>query len=168
MPSAPVVIRTAGVGDVPTILAFIRELADYERLADAVVATEATLTNTLFGDRPAAEVLLAEIDGAPAGFALFFHNFSTFLAQRGLYLEDLYVRPACRRKGVGRALFAELGALAVERQCGRMEWSVLDWNEDARQFYRSLNAEPMSDWTTFRLTGDALAALGRSSSDRTG
>lgn len=163
MPSVPLVIRPAGAEDIPIILAFIRELADYERLADAVVATETTLVEALFGASPAAEVLIAEVDGAPAGFALFFHNFSTFLSRRGLYLEDLYVRPAYRRNGIGRALLSALAALAVERNCGRMEWSVLDWNEDAVRFYRSLEAEPLSDWTTFRLTGEALLAVGRPS-----
>ncbi len=154
-------IRTATVDDVAVILAFIKELAEYERLSDAVVATESSLRDTLFGERPAAEVLIASVDGSPAGFALFFHNYSTFLARRGLYLEDLYVQPAYRRQGVGRALLQRLAAIAVERECGRMEWSVLDWNQDAWRFYRSLGAEPLTDWTTFRLTGDALRALGR-------
>jgi GNAT superfamily N-acetyltransferase len=157
----PIRIRPAGSEDVPTILAFIRELAGYERLSHAVVATEASLRAALFGDIPAAEVLIAEVDGVPAGFALFFHNFSTFLSRRGVYLEDLYVQPAHRRLGVGRALLTRLAAIAVERGCGRMEWSVLDWNESACRFYESLGAQPMSDWTTFRLTGDALASLGR-------
>jgi len=159
--SGPIVIRTATADDVPVILAFIRELAEYERLSDAVVATEASLTTALFGQAPAAEVLIAELDGAPAGFALFFHNFSTFLSRRGLYLEDLYVRPAHRRLGIGRALFRRLAALAVERGCGRMEWSVLDWNESAQRFYEGLGAVPMDEWTTYRLTGAALEALGR-------
>ncbi len=156
----PIVIRPAGSGDVPVILGFIRELADYEQLSDAVVATDASLRASLFGETPAAEVLLAEVGGVPAGFALFFHNFSTFLSRRGLYLEDLYVQPAYRRLGVGRALLTRLAALAVERGCGRMEWSVLDWNQSAWRFYESLGAAPMSDWTTFRLTGDALKQLG--------
>lgn len=161
-PRAPrVQIRPATSDDVATILAFIQELAEYERLADAVVATESSLREALFGPRPASEVLLAEADGVPAGFALFFHNFSTFLSRRGLYLEDLYVRPAFRRLGIGRALLTRLAALAVDRGCGRMEWSVLDWNQSAWRFYESLGAAPLSDWTTFRLTGDALAALGR-------
>jgi GNAT superfamily N-acetyltransferase len=153
-------VRSATPEDVATILAFIRELAEYERLSHAVVATETSLRAALFGEAPAAEVLMAEADGIPAGFALFFHNFSTFLSRRGLYLEDLYVRPSHRRLGVGRALLTRLAALAVERQCGRMEWSVLDWNESARRFYEGLGAEPMSDWTTYRLAGHGLVALG--------
>jgi len=156
----PILVRPARVDDVATILTFIRELADYERLSHAVVASEASLRDALFCDTPAAEVLIAEVDGKPAGFALFFHNFSTFLARRGLYLEDLYVRTTDRRLGVGRALLTRLAALAVERGCGRMEWSVLNWNESARRFYESLGAEPMSEWTTYRLTGSALAELG--------
>jgi GNAT superfamily N-acetyltransferase len=156
-----VVVRHAVPDDVGTILAFITELAEYERLSDVVVATETTLRESLFGDRPAAEVLIAERDGEPAGFALFFHNFSTFLSRRGLYLEDLYVRPAHRRHGVGRALLTRLAALAVERGCGRLEWSVLDWNQDAWRFYESLGAVAMTDWTTFRVTDDALLRLGR-------
>lgn len=155
-----VVIRAAESGDVPVILSFIKELAEYERLSHAVVATEGSLREALFGKTPAAEVLIAELDGAPAGFALFFHNFSTFLSRRGLYLEDLYVRPVHRRLGVGRALLTRLAALAVERGCRRMEWSVLDWNESAQRFYESLGAVPMSDWTTYRLTSDPLEALG--------
>lgn len=153
-------LRTATPSDAGLILGFVRELAEYERLTDAVVATETTVRDTLFGARPAAEVLLAELDGEPVGFALFFHNYSTFLSRRGLYLEDLYVRPAARRRGVGRALLTRLAAIAVERGCGRMEWSVLDWNQSACRFYESLGARPMSDWTTYRLDGGALHALG--------
>lgn len=152
-------IRPAMRADLPLILELIRALAEYERLAHACVATEARLEATLFGPRPDAEVLIAEAAGEPAGFALFFHNYSTFLAQRGLYLEDLFVRPAHRGRGVGRALLAELARLAIARDCGRFEWSVLDWNAPAIGFYRALGAEPLDDWTTFRLTGDALRRL---------
>ncbi len=153
-------IRPATPADVPLILALVRELAEYEREPEAVVATEAMLHEALFAARPAAEVVVGEIDGAagaePAGFALFFHNFSTWVGRRGLYLEDLYVRPAFRGRGYGRALLLHLAAIAVERGCGRMEWSVLDWNEPAIGFYRSLGAVPMEEWTIFRLAGEAL------------
>ena len=152
-------IRPATRADVPLILSFIRELAEYERLADAVVATEGALAESLFGDHPAAEVLVASLDDEAVGFALFFHSYSTFLARRGLYLEDLFVRPAARGHGVGRALLAALARVAVERGCGRLEWSVLDWNEPAIGFYRALGAAPMDEWTVFRLTGDALRDL---------
>ncbi|HEX6039020.1 GNAT family N-acetyltransferase [Longimicrobium sp.] len=152
-------IRSANEADVPLILRFIRELAEYERLLHEVVATEETLRATLFGPRPAAEVVIAEEDGEPLGFALFFHNYSTFLAQPGLYLEDLYVRPEARGRGTGRALLAHLARLARERGCGRLEWWVLDWNESAIRFYRSLGARPMDEWTVFRLTGADLARL---------
>lgn len=152
-------IRPATEADVPLILRFIRELAEYERLLHEVVATEDKLRATLFGARPAAEVVIAEDDGEAVGFALFFHNYSTFLAQPGLYLEDLYVRPEARGRGVGRALLAHLARLARERECGRLEWWVLDWNESAIRFYRSLAARPMDEWTVFRLTGPDLARL---------
>jgi GNAT superfamily N-acetyltransferase len=152
-------IRAAVASDVPLILAFIRELAEYERLSHEVVATDDGLAATLFGHEPRAEVLIAEVDGAPAGFALFFHNYSTFLGQPGIFLEDLFVRPSLRGKGVGRALLARLAALAMERGCGRLEWAVLDWNIDAVGFYRRIGATPMSDWTTHRLAGEALARL---------
>jgi GNAT superfamily N-acetyltransferase len=152
-------LRSATRDDVPVILRFIRGLAEYERLAHECVATEERLVRTLFGDRPAAEVRLAFMDDTPVGFALFFHNYSTFLAQPGVYLEDLYVEPAWRGHGVGRALLASLAALAVERQCGRLEWSVLDWNRDAIGFYESLGARGMTDWTVHRLTGEALNTL---------
>ena len=154
-----VTIRAATIDDVPLILEFIRGLAEYERLPHEVVATEARLRASLFGDRRDAEVLIAHDGGVPAGFALFFHNYSTFLAQRGIFLEDLFVRPETRGRGVGRRLLAELARLAVERDCGRLEWSVLDWNEDAIGFYRSLGARAMDEWTTFRLTGEALRRL---------
>ena len=153
------IIRAATAGDVPLILGFIRELAAYERLAHEVIATEEGLRDTLFGPRPYAEVIIAEAGGEPAGFALFFHNYSTFLGRPGLYLEDLYVRPAARGRGIGRALLAHLARLAAERGCGRLEWWVLDWNADAIRFYRSLGAQPMADWTVFRVSGEALERL---------
>jgi GNAT superfamily N-acetyltransferase len=152
-------IRRATVDDCATILGFIRALAAYEELSHEVVADEAALAATLFGPRPAAEVLLAEVAGAPVGFALFFVSYSTFLARPGLYLEDLFVTPAARGAGVGGALMAALAALAVARGYGRFEWAVLDWNEPALGFYRRLGAAPMSAWTTQRLTGAPLAAL---------
>lgn len=152
-------IRPARESDARVILEFIRELASYEKLLDQVVADEATLTATLFGPKPAAEVLIAELAGAPVGFALFFHTYSTFLAKPGLYLEDLFVRPAARGRGVGLALMVECASLALARDCGRFEWAVLDWNEPALEFYRNLGAERMADWTTHRLAGAPLAAL---------
>lgn len=154
-------IRPAGPGDAPLLLTLIRGLAEYEKLSDQMVATEEALDQTLFGPRPAAEALIATLDGVPAGFALFFQNYSTFLGRPGIYLEDLYVKPELRRRGVGRALFTRVARLAVERRCGRFEWSVLDWNEPAIAFYRSLGAVPLSDWTVFRLTGAALTQVGR-------
>jgi GNAT superfamily N-acetyltransferase len=157
--SSPVVIRDARVEDVPQILAFIRELAEYERLAHTVETTTESLREHLFGARPAAEVLLAELGTKAAGFALFFHNFSTFKGLPGVYLEDLYVRPQARGRGVGKALLAEVAKRAVQRGCGRMEWAVLDWNEPAINFYRSLGAQPLDQWTTYRLTGENLAKL---------
>src|SRR2546423_3576245 len=138
-------IRAATEADVPLILRCIRELAEYERLAHEVVATEDVLRETLFGARPYAEVVIAEDGGEAVGFALFFHNYSTFLGRPGIYLEDLYVRPQARGRGVGRALLAHLARLTVERRCGRLEWWVLDWNEDAIRFYRSLGAQPMDE-----------------------
>ena len=154
-------IRPAIEADVPLILELIRALADYEKLAHVCVATEAGLRQTLFGPRPYAEAIIAEWDGAPAGFALYFHNFSTFLAQPGLYLEDLFVKPEIRGKGIGKALLAQLGRIAEGRQCGRIEWAVLDWNEPSIGFYKSLGAQPLNDWTTFRITGPGLANLAR-------
>jgi GNAT superfamily N-acetyltransferase len=156
------VIRFAETDDVATIFAFIKELAEYEKLSHQVVGDEERLRATLFGDRPAAEVVIAELGGAPAGFALFFHNYSTFLARPGLYLEDLYVRPQMRGKGIGKRLLCRLAEIAVERGCGRFEWSVLDWNEPAIRFYEKLGARAMDGWTIFRVTGDALDRLGRS------
>ena len=154
-------IRPATPTDVPQILQFIRDLAEYEKLAHICVATEAALTVTLFGHRPAAEVLIAEWHGAAAGFALFFANYSTFLARSGLYLEDLFVQPSMRGKGIGKGLLRRLAQIAVERGCGRMEWSVLDWNAPSIEFYRSCGAEPMDEWTTFRLADEALAKFAR-------
>ncbi len=152
-------IRNASESDVPLILQFIRDLAEYERLAHLVVATEELLRAALFGGSPFAEVLIGEEDGTPAGFALFFHNFSTFLAQPGIYLEDLFVKPEYRGRGYGKALLARLAQIARDRRCGRVEWAVLDWNEPSIAFYKSLGARPMEDWRTFRLTGDALEKL---------
>ena len=152
-------LRPATAADVPQILAFIRGLAEYERLLHEVVATEDGLRQALFGPRPYAEVVLAEDAGVPVGFALFFHTFSTFLGQPGIYLEDLFVIPDARGQGVGKALLAELARLAVARGCGRVEWAVLDWNTPAIGFYDSLGARPNEEWTVYRLTGDPLAAL---------
>jgi GNAT superfamily N-acetyltransferase len=153
-------VREASEGDVPLILSFIRDLAEYEKLSEEVVATEDGLRESLFGERRYAEVLIAEHDGAPAGFALFFHNFSTFLGRPGIYLEDLYVRPEFRGGGIGKQLLARLAHLAVERGCGRLEWWVLDWNEPSIGFYRQLGAVAMDDWTVYRVSGDALRKLG--------
>jgi len=155
-------LRAATAADVPQILAFIRGLAEYERLLHEVVATEEGMRHALFGPRPFAEVVLAEDDGVPVGFALFFHTFSTFLGQPGIYLEDLFVVPAARGRGVGRALLAHLSRVAIERGCGRVEWAVLDWNAPAIRFYDSLGAQPNSEWTVYRLTDEALAALAAS------
>ena len=152
-------LRSATVADVPIILELIRGLAEYERLLHECVATEESLRETLFGATPQAEVVIAEWEGEAAGFALFFHNYSTFLARRGLYLEDLFVWPAHRGRGIGRALLVHLAGLAVARGCGRFEWSVLDWNAPAIGFYRALGAEPMEDWTIMRVTGERLGAL---------
>jgi len=155
------VIRQGGPADVPLIAELIRGLARYEKLEHEVTMTEERLAANLFGPHHYAETLIAEVDGAPVGFALFFHNFSTFLAQPGIYLEDLFVVPEHRGGGVGRALLKELARLAVERECGRLEWAVLDWNRDAIGFYKRLGARPNSEWTVYRLTGEALSALGR-------
>jgi GNAT superfamily N-acetyltransferase len=152
-------IRFAREQDVPTILRFIRDLARYERLEHEVVASEDVLRDNLFGARRYAEVLMGEVDGEPAGFALFFHNFSTFIGRPGIYLEDLFVRPEYRGRGHGKALLARLAELAIERNCGRVEWAVLDWNTPSIDFYKALGAVPMTDWRTFRLTGDALQNL---------
>ena len=152
-------ITQATKADVPVILEMIQGLADYEKLSHLVVATEEQLRLTLFGERPGAEVLLAHWDGEPIGFALFFPNYSTFLAQPGIYLEDLFVKPHARGKGAGLALFAELARIAVERGCGRVEWAVLDWNEPSIRFYKKLGAVPLDEWTTFRLTSEPLRKL---------
>lgn len=152
-------LRPATQKDTGQILSFVRELAEYEKLAHEAVADEATLAAQLFGAHPAAEVVIAEVDGQPAGFALFFHNFSTFLGQRGLYLEDLFVRPQYRGLGLGKRLMIHLAKLATERGCGRFEWSVLDWNEPAIRFYRSLGAVGLEEWTVQRLSGPGLHAL---------
>lgn len=153
------VVRNATVADVPVIRRFIAALADYERLGDHCTATEADVRTSLFGAEPAAEVLIAEVDGAPAGFALFHHNYSTFLAQRGIWLEDLFVDPAFRAHGVGKRLLGRLAVIAQERGCARIKWSVLDWNELAIGFYHSIGAEPSPGWTDFRLSGAALTAM---------
>jgi GNAT superfamily N-acetyltransferase len=158
---AEVDIRPAGVEDVPLVLAFIKELAEYERLSHAVIATEDLLREELFGDDPVAEVVLAYHRGTPVGFALFFHSMSTFVGRRGLYLEDLFVKPQYRGRGIGKALLIHLARLAKERRCGRFEWAVLDWNEPAIGFYKKLGAVPMDDWTVYRLTGDALDRLAK-------
>lgn len=152
-------IRAAVEDDLPLILGFIQDLAVYERLRSSCIATTDKLRSTLFTSPPAAEVLIARLDGEPVGFALFYHNYSTFLAQRGLFLEDLFVNPEARGKGVGRALLSVLARMAVERDCGRFEWNVLDWNEPAIGFYQGIGARPMDDWTTFRLEGNALREL---------
>jgi GNAT superfamily N-acetyltransferase len=152
-------LRGGTIADTPQILAFIQGLAEYEKLSHVCVATEESLQQTLFGPRPFAEVIIADFDGQPAGFALFFHNYSTFRARPGIYLEDLFVLPALRGKGIGKALLKELARLAVERGCARLEWSVLDWNSPAIEFYRSLGAEPQEEWTIFRVTNEALTRL---------
>ena len=157
-----ILIRAAEPGDIDTILQFIRDLADYEKLAHAVNTDRDTLARYLFGPRPMAEVLIAERQGDAIGFALFFHNFSTFEGRPGLYLEDLFVRPEARGSGAGKALLVRLAQLAVERDCARLEWSVLDWNEPAIAVYRAIGAVPMDEWTVQRLDGDALQALARS------
>ncbi len=154
-----VVLRPALERDTALVLALIRELADYERMVDQVTATEADLQRALFGVPRRAEAVIAELDGTPVGFALFFHTFSTFLAKPGLYLEDLYVRPAFRGRGVGRRLLVHLARLARERDCGRFEWSVLDWNELAIRTYRRAGAVAQDEWTVYRVTGDALDRL---------
>ena len=154
-------IRPATSADLPLIAQFIRDLAEYERLADEVRFDEAVLGDRLFGARPYAEVLIGEIDGSPQGFALFFHNFSTFEGKPGVYLEDLFVRPEARGSGLGKALLAALAQIAIERDCARLEWWVLDWNDPAIQFYKKLGAKPMDEWTTFRVDGDTLRAIAK-------
>jgi GNAT superfamily N-acetyltransferase len=155
-------IRPACVEDVPTILQLIVELATYERAPNEVSATEEQLKDVLFGEKRAAEALLAFENERPVGFAVFFHNFSTWLGRPGLYLEDLFVKPEMRGKGYGRALLVDLAKIARDRGCGRMEWAVLDWNDPAIQFYRKLGAQPLDEWTVFRLTRDGIAKLAES------
>jgi GNAT superfamily N-acetyltransferase len=155
-------IRPAQLEDVPIILQLIRDLATSERAPNDVTATEKQLVDVLFGEKPAAEVLLAFEGQSPVGFAVFFYNFSTWLGRPGLYLEDLFVKPEKRGKGYGRALLVHLAKIAQRRDCGRMEWAVLDWNEPAIKFYRALGAKPMHEWTVFRLTGDTIATLANS------
>lgn len=152
-------IRAATEADIPVILQFIRDLALYEKLEDKVMATEEDLRRTLFANPRFAEVIFADVDGQAAGFALFFHNYSTFLGQPGIYLEDLFVKTEMRGRGIGKALLAHLARLASERGCGRLEWAVLDWNTPSINFYKNLGAVPLSDWIVFRLSGDALERL---------
>jgi len=152
-------MRFANKSDVGLILAFIKELAEYEKLAHEVVASEQGLHKTLFGDRKVAEVILGFYDNEPVGFMLFFHNYSTFLAKPGIYLEDLYLKPEMRGKGLGKTMLSYLAKVAKERDCGRLEWWVLNWNKPAIDFYKSIHAEPMDEWTVFRLSGKSLADL---------
>lgn len=159
-PAPGLTVRAAEKRDVGVILQFIRELAEYEHLTHEVVADEASLDRFLFGEHPAAEAIIAEYETAPVGFALFFHTFSTFLGKPGLYLEDLYVRPDMRGKGFGELLLRHVARLALTRDCGRLEWSVLDWNEPAIRFYEKLGSQAMDGWTVRRLTGANLAAFG--------
>ena len=159
--AADVRIEPASIRDVPLILSLITALADYERLAHEVEATEAGLRESLFGATPRAEAVIARVGGEAVGFAVWFHSYSTFLARPGLHLEDLFVLPEWRGRGVGRALLRHLARVAVDRDCGRMEWSVLDWNDQAIGFYRSIGARAMDEWTVHRLTGHALDRLAR-------
>ena len=158
----PISVRSATPADVPIILRFIRGLAEYEKLAHACVATEDALRRTLFGERPAAEVLIARVGDTPAGFALFFHNYSTFLAKPGIYLEDLFVLPEHRGRGAGKALLVRLAQIAQERDCGRLEWSVLAWNAPAIEFYQRVGATVMSDWRICRMTAAEFGRLAES------
>jgi GNAT superfamily N-acetyltransferase len=159
-PVPGVYFRFARREDVDVLLSLIRELAEFESLLDQVTADVATLADQLFGARKVAEAVIAELDGEPVGFAVFFHNFSTFVGRAGLYLEDLYVKPRARRRGIGRWLVSFVARIAVERKCGRFEWAVLDWNTHALDLYRTLGAVPMNEWTVQRVTGDALQRLG--------
>jgi GNAT superfamily N-acetyltransferase len=152
-------IRAASAAEVPVILSFIKKLAAYEKLSHEVVATDALVRETLFGARPTAEVAIGYLEDKPVGFVLFFHNYSTFLGRPGIYIEDLFVEENFRRRGYGSALLLYVARLAKERRCGRLEWSVLDWNEPAIRFYKKLGALPMSEWTVFRVTGDSLDKL---------
>jgi GNAT superfamily N-acetyltransferase len=157
-------IRPATLEDVPLIFQFICELAEYEKLSHEITVTEEQLRSTLFGVRPVAEVVISRADDTAVGFAVFFANYSTFLGRPGLYLEDLFVRPQARRLGIGRALLEYLARLTIERGWGRLEWRVLDWNEPSIAFYKKIGAEPLSDWTVFRVTGASLHELGRAKS----
>lgn len=152
-------IRPAAVADLPAIMVLVRELAEYERLADAMVATEESFQAALFGERPTAEALVALVDGEMVGYAIYFQNFSTFIGRAGIYLEDLYVRPERRGSGIGKRLLTGVAQVAVERQCQRLEWVVLDWNTPSIEFYKSLGAEPLDEWTIFRMTAGAIAKL---------
>ena len=152
-------IRYATEEDVPVILQFVKELADYEKLSDEVVATEDLLRHWIFEEKKAEVLIMTEFD-TPVGFALFFHNYSTFLGKAGIYLEDLYVQPAYRKKGYGKALLQTVASIAVQRQCGRLEWACLDWNTPSIEFYKSVGAKPMEQWTVYRLTGDDLTDFG--------
>ena len=154
-----IALRPAEVRDVGVILGFIKELANYEKMSHEVVATEDAIRNHLFGENPRIEAIIAEYEGEEAGFALFFHSFSTFLGRSGIYLEDLYVTVDLRGMGIGKALLKRLAEIAVERGCGRVEWAVLDWNEPAIQFYQSIGAAPMAEWQTYRLAGSALRSF---------
>jgi GNAT superfamily N-acetyltransferase len=156
-------IRAANPADVPLILSLINELAEYEKLRHESVATDASIHRALFGPKPHAEAVIARFDGEIAGFALFFHNFSTFLGKPGLYLEDLFVRPEYRGRSIGKSLLSHLAALAVQRDCGRFQWQVLDWNKPSREFYESLGAQADPTWITYRMTGEALQRLAQSS-----
>ena len=162
LPPETIRLLPATADDVPIILTMIKALAEYERMSDEVVASEASVRESLFGERRAAEVVIAWSGAEAVGFAVWFQNYSTFLSRTGLYLEDLFVLPQWRGRGIGRALLVYLARIAVSRGCGRLEWSVLDWNDTAIRFYRSLGARPMDEWTVFRLTGDALTSLARS------
>lgn len=153
-------IREGTLSEIPTILTFIKELAEYEKMSDDVVANEKLLKEHLFGEKKSAEVVIAYYQNKPVGFALYFYNFSTFLGRPGLYLEDLYVRKQMRGNGFGKALLKHLAKIATKKKCGRMEWAVLNWNEPSIQFYKSLGANPMNDWTVYRVTGNALKELG--------
>jgi GNAT superfamily N-acetyltransferase len=161
-PETDLIIRPATPADIPLILALIRELAEYEHLSHEVVADEPTLRDSLFGSRPGPEAVIAEAAGEPAGFALYFHNFSTFLGKRGLYLEDLFVRPTHRGRAIGKLLLIHLARLAVQRDCGRVEWAVLDWNRPARDFYEAQGAAANPAWVNYRLAGEALQRVAES------
>ncbi|MBI4660512.1 MAG: GNAT family N-acetyltransferase [Verrucomicrobia bacterium] len=165
-PNTELTIRTATEEDLPLILSFIRELAEFERLAHEVEATESILRESLFGSRASAEVIFGCLHGQSVAFAVFFHNFSTFKGRSGLYLEDLYVKPAFRRQGIGQALMLHLARIAVERHCGRFEWAALNWNQPAIEFYEKLGAIGLKEWTVFRVAGEALARLAQSELER--